>query len=176
MPLSRYAVAVAVVLTAAAMTHAPQARALASVSTAVGSCLGNVQASEMQLRKRPLGIRNEGTSGAFVSCATQWGYRPGASPSTYVTATNLSTTAVDFTCTLVDGYPLPYQVPNTIRYHPKTISLAPGSTARLAWVPSDYYFSGTSFTNYENFSCYLPPGIEINDVGFDYTSYDAWTP
>ena len=157
----------AAVLTAV-LIQPGQALAHSSVSTAVGSCQASLPEYDEQLRKRPLGIRNEGTTGAFISCASQWGYRTALSTLAYVTATNLNGTAVDLTCTLVDGFPMPGYY--TQRYHLKTISLAKHSSSRLEWVPADYYYPGTSLTNYENFSCYLPPGVEVNTVGFDYTS------
>jgi hypothetical protein len=171
MRLSRNAIAAAVVLAAAAV-QAPQAHAASSVANAVGSCQGSLSMFDANLRKRPLGIQNVGTTSVFVSCGVQWAFRPGLSPQAYVTATNLNATAVDLTCTLLDGYP----VVTRIAYHPKTISIAANSSASIIWLPWEQYDIADTFTNYENFSCHVPPGIEINRVGFDYTSYDAWNP
>ncbi len=162
MKSSSYAIAAAVLLAAVSMVHAPNARAASSASTAVGSCLGSSSASDANLRKRPLGMRNEGTTSAFISCAAQYGYNASGVADAVLIATNTNAQAVDLTCTLVDG------VLSLVFYYPKTVSIPANDAAQIVWLPSDN--GGTSFTGYENFSCNVPPGVEINLVGFDYES------
>ena len=161
--------AMAVAMLAAAAVPAPQARAASVVSNAAGACQGSLPIYNANLRKRPLGILNEGATSAFLSCGLQWGVMPGNTPQTYVTATNRNATAVDLTCTLLDGYPIVTGEPFArVYYHPKTISIAADSTASIVWDPSDYYVGAHTFTGYENFSCNVPAGVEINRAGYDY--------
>lgn len=163
----RYALTAAIALAVALMAQAPQARAASVAANAVRFCQASLPAYNTDLRKRPLGIQNEGSTGAFISCGLQWHVwhlLAGITPQAYVTATNRNATATDLTCTLLDGHPW-----QTINYHTKTLSMASNSSASLVWVPSDFnYFPGTSLIGYENFSCHVPPGVEINLVGFDY--------
>jgi hypothetical protein len=161
----RYASMVAIALAVASMIQTPQVQAgqASSIATAVGSCQGNLPASDANLRKRPLAIRNEGLSNAFISCSTQSGYRPVAVYAAILAVTNLNTVAVELSCTLVDG-PLPVLA----SYYPRTVSVEPNIASVIVWLPSDYGIP--SFTGSENFSCNLPPGVEINIVGFGYES------
>lgn len=168
---SRCAITAAIVLATATMVQAPQVRAAeaGSAATAVGSCQASLPASAANLRMRPLAIRNEGSTNVFVSCGAQGGYDPILVDSAAVIATNLNTAAVDLTCTLIDG---PLQV--LAFYYPKTVSLEPNITVAMAWLPSDS--GGTTFSGSENFSCILPPGVELNIVGFTYQSAPPTAP
>ena len=161
------AIAAAIVFTAAVMGHAPQARASLSLATAAASCQASRHSHEAGLRKRPLGFRNDGTSSVFISCGLQWGYFMYQSPSAFVVATNLTERQVELSCTLVDGWPLPGEV----AYYTRTVSLPPFAFASVEWVPSELY-GGASLSNYENVSCNVPPGVEINLVGYQYTQPD----
>jgi len=161
-----FVMAVALALAATAM-HATDAQAAASsASTGVGACRGSSPAANANLRKRPLGVRNEGATAVFVSCAAQWGYNPTQVITATVLLSNANAQATDVTCTLVDG------VSNGAAfYFPKTMSLAANDIDQMVWSPSEY--GGTSFSGFENFSCSLPPGVEVNVVGFEY-DYDIY--
>ena len=163
MKSSSIAIAATVALAAGATMHATDARAAISATTPVGACLGSSPASEANLRERPLGVRNEGATAVFVSCAAQWGYNPYQVIDASIVVTNANAQAVDVACTLVDG------VLDTVAYFPKTVSIAANGTGKMVWRYSDY--GNTSFSGFENFSCNLPPGVEINFVGFGYESH-----
>ena len=154
--------AAALALAATAMRATDAQAAASSASTGVGACRGSSPAANANLRKRPLGVRNEGATAVFVSCAAQWGYNPTQVITATVILSNANAQAADVTyCTLVDG------VSNGAAfYFPKTMSLAANNIDQMVWRPSDY--GGTSFSGFENFSCSLPPGVEINVVGFEY--------
>jgi len=161
MKSSVFVMATALMLAATAM-HATDALAAGfSASTAVGACRGSSPVANANLRKRPLGVRNEGATAVFVSCAAQWGYNPTQIFSAQVILNNTNAQATDVTCTLVDGV-----ANGAAFYFPKTMSLAANNLDGFVWRPEDY--GGTSFSGFENFSCSLPPGIEINGVGFEY--------
>ena len=162
MKSSSIAIAVTLVLAASATMRPTDAQAAISASNAVGACLGNSPAADANLRERPLGVRNEGATAVFVSCAAQWGYNPNAVFDVSIVLTNTNAQAVDVACTLVDG------VLDTVRYLPKTLSIAATSIDQIAWRYTDY--NNLSFSGYENVSCNLPPGVEINMVGFGYGS------
>ena len=162
MKSSSIAIAATLVLAASATMRSTDAQAAISATTPVGACLGSSRASDANLRERPLGVRNEGATAVFVSCAAQWGYNPYQVADASIVVTNSNARAVDVACTLVDG------VLDTVTYFPKTVSIAANGVGEMVWRYSDY--GNTSFSGFENFSCNLPPGVEINFVGFGYDS------
>jgi len=156
---SPYALAAAIV-SATAMVHAPHAQASQVASTAVGACQASLPSYDASLRKRPLGIRNEGSSNVFISCGVQWGFVAYSNDLDFVYATNQNPEPVDLTCTMVSG---PY--PGLAAYMPKTVTLAAHSTGLLDWTET--------FNTYFNMSCDVPPGVEINVVGAKFTTWPA---
>jgi len=161
MKLYRYAIPTAIVLATAAMIQAPQALASRVASTAAGACQASLPLHDANLRKRPLGIRNEGASSSFVSCGLQWGHLVFSTQRNFVIATNQNSATVDLTCTLVAG-----PLPGLAGYYPQTVALQPHGTDAIEWLPSEF----NDLPNYVNVSCNVPPGVEINVVGSDYTS------
>ena len=157
----RYATLAAIAVAAATMFQVPQALAASSASTAVGSCQASLATYEAGLRKRPLAIQNEGTTNAFLTCSSQGGFNPVAVDSAVVIVRNLNASTVDISCTLVDG-----PLPGVASYFTKTISLPPDLFGVVGWEPSEYGL--TTFSGSENFSCKVPPGVEVNVVGFGY--------
>jgi hypothetical protein len=157
MRLSPYALAAAIV-SATAMVHAPQAQASQVASNAVGACQASLPLHDASLRKRPLGIRNEGSSNVFISCGVQWGFVAYSNDLDFVLATNQNAKPVDLTCTLVSG---PY--PGLAAYMPKTVTLPAHSTGVVDWTET--------FNTYFNVSCNVPPGVEINVVGAKFTTW-----
>lgn len=125
------------------------------ISMAVDRCQPALPAFDTAFRKRPLAMKNESTSPAFVTCAYTGGYGARRLVSWIsVGLINEGPTAVTFTCTLVDyqggaGQP---------RYFPKTITVFAGSSAELGWQPSDN--AGERFI-YPAASCSIPGGVGI---------------
>lgn len=139
-------------------------------ANATGPCNGALPAYEGALRKRPLALRNEGSSSAFVSCSMQ---SDGGQNNGYASALitfvnrNASSTAVD--CTMVAGIvaELGEEAPT---YYPQTLGI-PGNTAGImAWEAADFELE--TFDNWLNFTCNLPPGVEMALVGGTYESPD----
>ncbi|MBC7989294.1 MAG: hypothetical protein H7Y19_06900 [Luteimonas sp.] len=160
------AVTATIVLAAMTVLHAPPAFAATSASTASGSCQGNLPASDTNLRNRPLAIKNEGSSAAFVSCAVPTPYNPESVDAAVVFVTNTTAAAINVSCTYVDGG----LQPNVV-FHPKTVAVPANAFAPIIWEPAE--FSLTTFSLYANFSCNVPPGVELNVVGLDYTESAA---
>jgi hypothetical protein len=163
MQLSNSAVTAAVVLAFAAMTHAPLTHAVAiNASNATGSCQGNLPASDTNIRKRPLAIKNEGGTASFVSCSVTTPHNPESVDNAVVYLTNTNASPVDVSCTFVDG-----PAAALATFHPQTLTLDPGIFTAMLWEPEDFQL--TTFSIWANFTCNLPPGVEINIVGHDFT-------
>lgn len=130
------------------------------VTLAAGACQTALPVFDGLVRKRPLAVQNEGTSGTFVTCGLEG--KTGAQPSStviFVGLVNNSSSPATVSCTLVDGR-------NAISdpiYLPKSVEL-PANTpiAELSWSSADA--EGANFI-YPAVSCALPPGTGIKAVG-----------
>jgi hypothetical protein len=156
----------AAVVVLAAM-HSPVAHAGVSAANASGLCQGALPAFDTNIRKRPLAVANEGTAAAFVSCSIPFANNASSIDDAVVMMVNRNETAVDVGCTFVDGVVAEAGLTDLPAYYPQTVTLEPGVLTPIIWEPADYGL--TSFSPYENFNCKLPPGVEINLVGYDYT-------
>jgi hypothetical protein len=156
------AVVAVAALAAVTATYTPPAHAATSASNAAGACQGNLPASDTNLRNRPLAIRNEGNANAFVSCSVVTPHNAATVNNAVIFMTNVTAAPIDVNCTFIDGGIAP-----SVVYHPKTVTLPANAMGGLVWTPAE--FGLTTFSYYENFSCNLPPGVEMNVVGFDYT-------
>lgn len=157
----------AVIVLAATGTHTSRANAATSAANATGFCQSALPVFDTQIRKRPLGINNEGSSNAFISCSIPIGFRPVSVDNGVIFMTNRNAAPVDVSCTLVDGVVADVGIPGLPAYYPQTITLAAGMPAIMIWDPAD--FGLTTFSVYQNYSCNLPAGVEINLVGNDYS-------
>lgn len=130
-------------------------------SNAVDICQGSLPSFEGALRKRPLGIANEGTSNAFVGCSIRAPL--GGEIITRVVAlfTNRSASSQTFSCTLVDGIAPPFSGYTPV-YQPKAIIIAADDWETLQW--TDSADNGDDPYDLPNLNCGLPPGVEINVV------------
>lgn len=134
-------------------------------SNAVDVCQAATPAMDAPLRKRPLGIHNEGEQTVFVSCSIRapLGQIDGGGVDVtqiIVLATNRTETAQSVACTLVDGVAAPFPSFPAI-YLPKTLELQPGAFGVGNWFDFE-----TEAGRYRlpNLSCALPPGTELNIV------------
>jgi hypothetical protein len=157
---------VALALAAAAASYAPHADAGTSAANATAFCQGALPAFDTEIRKRPLGVNNEGDSNAFVSCSIPIGHNPESINNAVVYLTNRNGAPVDVTCTLVDGLvaDLGAGAPS---YYPQTVTLPANGSGGLIWMPADFELE--TFSPYQNYSCNVPAGVEINLLGHDYT-------
>ena len=166
MKSSVVAAAAAAAALAIAAIAVPQANAGTSASNATGMCQGALPAFDTQIRKRPLGVNNEGDRNAFVSCSIPIGYNPDTVDNGVVFVTNRNVVPVIVSCTLVDGVVAEIGV-GAPGFYPQTIAALPGVATPIVWDPADHELE--SFHPYQNYTCNLPPGVEINVVGNDYS-------
>jgi len=105
---------------------------------AAAICQPALEQYSAQLRSRPLGLVNEGTSAAYVSCALRGDPRPGGRGAMKVLVEVGATTGVPgaVTCTFVDG--LQQGGSSDAVYRTKSTGLAGGIRGvALTWQPSE---------------------------------------
>lgn len=150
----------AILIAAGALTVSTDASA-AIVQNAAGACQVARSTYAASLRARPTGINNEGTADIYVSCSM-------STPDFYLTANDVNGVVLSnrgsadkrVDCTLAAGS---YEnLPSTL--YPKSITVPAGvSSVVLSWDPvADN--GGVNFLNTINYSCILPPGIDLQSV------------
>lgn len=152
-----------------ALPAAANAAPHSEVANATGPCNGALPAYEGALRKRPLGLVNEGDRNAFVSCSLQSdsGENPGFDLVVfYFVNRNASSAVVD--CTMVSGGAVEVGFEPT--YHPKTLGIPANAAGTMLWEAADYDLP--TFHYSINASCNLPPGVEMARMGGTYESPD----
>lgn len=163
-PSSRFLAAAAVAACAALLSPAPAAAATVVrqfFQNGGSACTGALPTFEGSLRKRPLGIANEGAVPAFITCSAQANNVNGARPTAvFASATNRGAAAVTLSCTLVNGDSF-----NGAAYTVTSIVVPASDLATLQWLPAapatQLPFASVSI------SCALPPGVEVNYFGHD---------
>ena len=133
------------------------------VSHPAGTCQGALPAFETAIRKRPLAVKNEGTTPAFVTCSfTSQGQDGGMStrnPTRVAVYFRNSGAPVTLSCTGVSGYE---GTASTAQYVVKSMPLG-GGIPSLVWSAADFgeaaYFPNGLFS----ISCALAPGVSIHE-------------
>lgn len=139
------------------------------VQGATGMCKAATAAYAAETRYRPLAVGNESSANAFVTCNWQGDDRTGsvrAAKRLSVVVSNFHTAAQDVTCTLVNGHQTGALA--FASYAPKTVSIAAGSHAELAWVPGDVENSKPSGIDRPSLSCALPPQTSLQHTRREY--------
>lgn len=128
----------------------------AHIIAATANCAGPLPVSDSNLRKNPLGVRNEGTANVFVSCSTAADFYGDIGTDGFNQLLIVDTTgsAVPVNCTSVngnryEGFVSVAGVQNTLDETYSYIELDPDKHV--------------SFGSY-NFSCILPPGFEMGGI------------
>jgi hypothetical protein len=131
------------------------------VQNGTGACQAALPNYEGNIRKRPLAISNEGTSPAFVSCSMKSDdYYAALNEYNGVQLSNRGSASANVNCTLVAGGTAPVATAN---YYPKSIAVPAGESVVLPWDPA-VDNADAPFQNSLNWSCSLPPGVDINVV------------
>ncbi|MEN1956907.1 hypothetical protein [Luteimonas changyuni] len=128
------------------------------VQGAVGMCRAITQADAAGIRYRPLALANESSGIARVACSWQGDDSPQtvrAAKRLAVTISNFGVVPVEVSCTLVNGHQTGALV--YASYTPKTVAIAAGASAELAWLPGDVANSKPSGIDRPSVSCLLPP-------------------
>jgi hypothetical protein len=130
------------------------------ITMATAACQTALPVFDGVVRKRPLAVQNEGSSGTFVTCGLEgkFGAQPVASY-IFIGLVNNSSSATTVNCTLVDGRS---SISDPV-YLPKSLLLpANQPLGELGWSSADN--AGNNFI-YPAISCSLPPGTGIKAVG-----------
>jgi len=130
-----------------------------------GACQVTLPAYESVIRRRPLAIQNEGSSGAFVSCspASLKGIPANDTLGYTVRLVNRGASVASVSCTGVigsDGVTSPLPV-----YLIKNANVGGNSSAVLTWRSLEGYGTTVPF----NFQCQLPPGVGISGIELNQT-------
>ena len=125
---------------------------------ASGTCNGALPFFDQQLRFRPLAVKNEGTTNAFVTC-TQLNKLSNDVEQAIVYLHNTGTATVTVNCTLVDG-----RDSFGNQAYPKSVQLFAGAQGMITWNNGDTFF-GANFRDLINFSCNLPIATELEFIG-----------
>lgn len=152
-------IAMLAVATAALMTPTDAAATVAQ--NGAGACQGALPVYATNLRARPLGVNNEGTSGAYVSCSLHTiDLYQADNDINGVMLSNRGGADANVDCVMVSSG----SDVGTAVYFPKSITVPAGATnVELSWNPATDN-GGANFPNTINYSCLLPPGIDVNFV------------
>lgn len=116
---------------------------------------------DAQLRKRPLGIQNEGTTDAYVTCAL---IAEDNIDAVEVYMSTIDGTENPVTCTLVSNYNL-----GDNEFITKTVETVDGDFSGTVFLPEDFIDQEETFpTSFLSLSCNLGPGTGLNDIWIRY--------
>lgn len=121
--------------------------------SATSVCEAPLPVYDATLRKRPLGITNEGTATIHISCSLPGDHRANTDDAwvyVYFTSTGPAATA---SCTMAAGNRY-----TGAFYETKSVAVGAGASTLIQFEDVN---RGTAFGSL-NFSCNLPPGIELN--------------
>lgn len=120
-------------------------------------------------RYRPLALANESSSSSFVTCNWQGDDKTGsvrAAKLLSVVISNYDSVPRAVSCTLINGHQTGGLTFAT--YVPKSVNIAPGGFAQLAWVPGDVANSSPSGIDRPSLSCTLPPQTALQSTRREY--------
>jgi hypothetical protein len=170
----KYGIGMASLVVAVASVMAAPAYAAVEVNevgaNAVSHCQGNLPASETTLRKRPLALQNESTTGAFVTCSFSTQYDSddiGEIGYFGVFLNNNSAAAKSVTCTAVAGF----DSNTTNVFINKTVVVPAGGEGEMFFEAADN--GGNGYFPLVNLSCNLPGGTGIADTYAGFNVDDA---
>lgn len=138
---------------ALALTALAQPIHAADQLNATGACKSALPVYDGNIRSRPLGVRNEGNSNAFVSCSMPSEHNSRLR-SAALRMHNGNAVATSITCTFVNG-----RFGFSPQSETKTIDLGAGVSGWLIFYTGATAPSGGDLAN---FSCNLKPGTEIS--------------
>jgi len=126
-------------------------------------CQSALPVFDGNIRKRPLGVQNEGSANAFITCSFEVDAvnATGNAPILLDTYFSSSVGPIDVNCTAVSGFQ-----GGTNEFVSQTIAIDPADPdepqGNGVWVDTD--FEGGLGSGLVSISCNLPPGVAINDT------------
>ncbi len=149
-----------------AVAMLPAASATLMITNAVGSCQGALPTYEASLRKKPLGIINQGNVGTFVTCSPPtFADRVELLGQKYLFVNVNSSGVAVVNCTGVNGWGGSAFTPV---YTTHSVIVEAGQSGRLEFSPGPPG-SGFDPSVPMNVSCLLPPGTGVASVGTYFT-------
>lgn len=127
---------------------------------AAANCQGALPAFAGTLRSRPLGVGNEGSAAAFVTCSFSGDAGQGIMPTLRLDIffTNNAASPITINCTGVFGA----QRIGGVMFATKSIVVSPGANSGIQWTAEN---SGVAdLSSPANVSCSLPPGAVMLDT------------
>jgi hypothetical protein len=150
---------IATLVVAAAAFMAPiDVRAQTVVQNASGVCQGALPVYATNLRNRPLGIKNEGASGAYVSCSVGSIFEQ-THAFVRIQIANLTGAAVDVSCTIITG-----RSSFDHTYYPVSLTFPARRNGIIIQFLDRIVDPATDLINA---SCLLPPGVELSYIATD---------
>ncbi len=172
MNISKTASLSAITLTLACLLAAPEANAVnlarKLMVNASGACQSALPVFDVNIRKRPKAVVNEGDSPAFVTC-TYYAQGNGVDDNNNPTKVTIHVSTnilqqTSLSCTGVNGSELD-NFPTAV----KTVNLNnPVNTVPMTWTPQDFGSFGTFPSPYFAVSCELKPDVAIHNAVIDY--------
>lgn len=149
----------AIALALAAVLHVPEGRAATERVqrvSATAACEAPLPVFDATLRKRPIGIGNEGTTSIFVSCSlpADSAAPPGGATVSVRLAMRGGGPATTVNCQLVTG------TPDNLSY---TAGSAVVPAAGAAWLTWNNVHKGAA-SGTLNFSCNVPPMVDLGTI------------
>jgi hypothetical protein len=132
-------------------------------SHGTANCQASLPVFDGNLRKRPMGVANEGTTTAFITCDSENidNLQAGNTQVGVFFRNRAGTAGITVSCTLVNGFF------TASKFLPKTSSaLAVGGITGITWTAAGDN-GGTNFTG-AAVSCGLPPGVDLSAVEYVY--------
>lgn len=142
----------------AALAAAPASATLYR-QNAAGACKSALPVFDGNIRSRPLAVANEGTASAFVSCSMLDYWLDDIQLVSILLRNNTAAT-VSVSCTYVSGSV------TDAEFFTRTRTLTAGQTGGITWAPAVDH-ANLPFDAQVNFSCSLPPGVELSRLDFD---------
>lgn len=170
MNISKITAVSALTLSFVCLLPAPQAHAATKARklmvNASGACQSALPVFDVNIRKRPKAVVNEGDAPAFVTC-TYYGQADNLDEYPTKVTIWVSTNVlqqVSLTCTGVNGAEL-----DAIEASVKTVNLNnPVNTVPMSWTPEDFGSFGNFQSPYFSVSCQLKPDVAIHNAVVDY--------
>jgi hypothetical protein len=133
-------------------SHANSYRAHYISATAV--CSGPLPVYDSNLKRRPLGILNQGTSNVFISCSVPSDFEGDQTDASNIVEVHFTSfgAAGSVSCTLNAGFR------GSSGSVAASTSVSAGGSSYVAWTGIDKVNSWGAY----NFSCNIPPDMEMN--------------
>lgn len=120
-----------------------------------GACQLSVPTTDTKIRPKATGMRNEGTTNAFVICNLLGVRSTGTLTNVYVDFNSFDAATHNFNCTMASSF-------NTVSVEYLTKPVSVSADSQVTFSAAEMPDGG--FRRYNTLTCTLPPGAAINGV------------